>query len=172
MNIINALAISIGSLAVLATWLFFGPLNEFQMQVWQAFIAWGAFFHNGGKREGAVKTGGCMALGVVIGALSIISAGYVGSVTTLGTLAAPLVLGVGAAVFVLAAHIPLLATIPCSAYGFSCVGGLILLKGVAPVDAVIPTLASIIVGIAFAWVSEFIAERLAKIGNRKGVLTV
>ncbi len=162
MKPVNALAISIGSLAVVATWLFFGPLAALQMQVWQAFIAWGAHFHNGGKVSGAIKTGTCMSLGALVGTLSIMLAGHLGP---FGSFAAPVAVGIGAAAFVLAAHIPLFTTIPCSAYGFSCVGGLILLKGVAPVDAILPTLASILLGTLFAMVSEFIAGKLSGAGG-------
>jgi hypothetical protein len=35
-------------LAVVATWVFLGPLAAFQMQIWQACIAWACFFHGGG----------------------------------------------------------------------------------------------------------------------------
>ena len=60
MSLLFALAISIGLLAVVATWLFLGPLAAFHMQVWQAFVAWASFFHNGGKGDGLVKTVVCM----------------------------------------------------------------------------------------------------------------
>lgn len=162
MKLVNALAISIGSLAVVATWLFLGPLAALQMQVWQAFIAWGAYFHNGGKTNGIVKTGTCMTLGAVVGVLSITLAGHL---SALGSFAAPVAVGIGAAVFVLAAHFSVFSTIPCSAYGFSCVGGLILLKGVAPFDALVPTLASILLGILFAMLSDFIAGKLSGTGD-------
>ena len=56
MSVLFALAVSIGLLAVAATWLFFGPLAAFQMQVWQGFVAWASFFHNGGKADGLIKT--------------------------------------------------------------------------------------------------------------------
>ena len=162
MKLVNALAISIGLLAVVATWLFFGPLAALQMQVWVAFIAWGAHFHNGGKVSGAIKTIAGMSLGAVVGALTIILTGQLGS---LGSFAAPVAVGIGAAAFVLAAHIPLFSSIPCAAYGFSSVAGPILLKGVAPVDAILPCLASIILGTLFAMVSEFIAGKLTEAGS-------
>ena len=44
MTVLIALAVSIGLLAVVATWVFLGPLAAFQMQIWQAFIAWACFF--------------------------------------------------------------------------------------------------------------------------------
>lgn len=158
MSQLIALAISIGGLAVVASWLFLGPLAAFDMQVWQAFIAWGALFHNGGKLGGATKTGACMSLGAVVGMLAVILSGHL---VGLGSLAAPVAIGLGVVAFVLAAHVPLFATIPCSAYGFSCVGGLILLKQIAPTAAILPTLASIVIGTAFGLLSEFIANVLS-----------
>ena len=47
-------------------------------------------------------------------------------------------------------------------YGFASVAGLILLKGLAPIDAILPTIASIIVGAAFGWVSEQVGDKLTK----------
>jgi len=70
--------------------------------------------------------------------------------------------GVGAAAIVLAAHVSLLSTIPASVYGFACVAGLILLKGVAPVDAILPTILSIVLGAAFGYASEAAAGMLTK----------
>lgn len=158
MSQLFALAVSIGGLAVVASWLFLGPLAAFDMQVWQAFIAWGAFFHNGGRAGGAaIKTSACMSLGAVVGMSAVILAGHLQG---LGSLAAPVAIGIGVVVFVLAAHVPALSVIPCSAYGFSCVGGLILLKQVAPTAAIAPTVASIVIGTAFAMLSEVIAEFL------------
>lgn len=145
-----SLAFSIGVLATAATWLFLGPLAAMVMQVWQAFIAWACFFHSGADIGAAKKTVICMSLGAVVGALSVMLAGALGM---FGSLAAPLAVGIGAAVLVLAAHIGLLATIPASVYGFASVAGLILLKGVPAPEAILPTILSIVVGTAFGFAS-------------------
>ncbi len=71
-------------------------------------------------------------------------------------------MGIGAAVIVLAAHIGLLATIPASVYGFASVAGLILLKGLSPTAAIVPTIASIVIGALFGWISEMVAGKLTK----------
>ncbi|WP_141701487.1 DUF1097 domain-containing protein, partial [Methyloceanibacter marginalis] len=47
----TALAISVGVLGAIATWLFLGPLGG-MLAIWAAFIAWGCFFHCGGKEAG------------------------------------------------------------------------------------------------------------------------
>ena len=160
MPILIALSLSIGVLAVVATWLFLGPLAALGVQIWQAFVAWASFYNNGGKTEGATKTAICMSFGAVVGMLSVLLAGQLGS---LGALAAPVAVGIGAAVIVLAAHLPVLGTIPASVYGFACVAGLILLgKDMTPTAAIVPTIASILIGTAFAWLSEMVAGKLTK----------
>lgn len=160
MSLLIALAISIGLLAVAATWLFLGPLAAFNMQIWQAFIAWASHFHNGGKTDGTVKTVVCMSFGAVVGMASVMLIGQLGA---LGGLAAPVAVGIGAAVLVLAAHIPVLSTIPSSVYGFASVAGLILLgKDMSPEKAIIPTILSIVVGAGFGWLSEALAGKMTK----------
>ncbi|HQY08502.1 MAG: DUF1097 domain-containing protein [Burkholderiales bacterium] len=160
MPLLFALTVSIGLLAVVATWLFLGPLAALGVQIWQAFVAWASFYNNGGKTEGATKTAVCMTFGAVVGMLSVMLAGQLGS---LGALAAPVAVGIGAAVIVLAAHLPALGTIPASVYGFACVAGLILLgKDMTPTAAIVPTIVSILIGTAFGWLSEFIGGKLAK----------
>jgi hypothetical protein len=159
MTVLVALAVSIGLLAVVATWVFLGPLAAFQMQIWQAFIAWACFFHSGGKTDGLQKTIVCMSFGALVGMASVMLAGQLGG---LGGLAAPVAVGIGAAVIVLAAHIGLLGTIPACVYGFASVAGLILLKGLAPTAAIVPTIASIVVGALFGWASEMLAGKLTK----------
>lgn len=161
MPLLIALAVSIGALAVLATWLFLVPLAALGVQIWQAFVAWASHYHSGGKLPGARNTAVCMSFGAVVGALSVMLAGQLGA---LGGLAAPVAVGAGAAVIVLAAHLPLLATIPACVYGFACVAGLILLKGMAPLDALGPTIASIVLGAVFGFVSEALAGKLTKQG--------
>ena len=52
MTLLIALTISIGLLAMVATWLILGPLAVVNIQVWQVFIAWASHYHNGGKTDG------------------------------------------------------------------------------------------------------------------------
>jgi hypothetical protein len=159
MTLLIALTISIGLLAVVATWLFLGPLAAMNLQIWQAFIAWACFFNNGGKSAGLKTTVICMGFGAVVGMASVLLIGQLGG---LGALAAPVAVGIGAAVIVLAAHLPLLSAIPASVYGFASVAGLILLKGMSATDAIVPTILSIVLGALFGWASEQIAGKLTK----------
>ena len=159
MTLLIALTISIGLLAVVATWLFLGPLAAMNLQIWQAFIAWACFFNNGGKSAGLKTTILCMSFGAVVGMASVLLIGQLGG---LGALAAPVAVGIGAAVIVLAAHLPLLSAIPASVYGFASVAGLILLKGMPATEAIVPTILSIVLGALFGWASEQIAGKLTK----------
>ena len=159
MTTLIALTISIGLLAVVATWLFLGPLAALGFQIWQAFIAWACFYHCGGKVEGLTKTIVSMSFGALVGMLSVMLIGPFGA---LGAFAAPVAVGLGAASLVLAAHLSLLSTIPATVYGFGSIAGLILLKGVTPIEAIGPTIGSIILGAAFGWLSETIGGKLAR----------
>ena len=156
-----ALATSVGLLAVVATWIFgLDPVATANLQVWQAFIAWGCHFHSGGKIGGTTTTIACMSFGAVVGMAAVLLAGQIG---LLGALAAPIAVGLGATIIVLASKIPLLATIPASVYGFASIAGLILLKpGMTPVGALVPTILSIIIGAAFGYVSEMVAGALTR----------
>jgi len=156
-----ALAVSVGVLAVLATWIFFlDPLATANLQVWQAFIAWGCHYHCGGKFTGTRNTVVCMSFGALIGMAAVLLAGHLG---TLGALAAPVAVGVGATVIVLSSKLPLLATIPASVYGFASIAGLILLgTDMTPTKALLPTVLSIVIGAVFGYVSEAVAGALTK----------
>ena len=161
MTMLVALTISIGLLAVAAAWLFLGPLAALNFQVWQAFLAWASFYHCGGKTDGFVKTVVCRSFGALVGMASVLLIGQLGG---LGVLAAPVAVGIGAAVIVAAAHLPILSTIPAGVYGFASIAGLILLKPMAPLDAILPTIGSILLGAAFGYISEAIGGKLAKAG--------
>src|SRR3970282_1039013 len=120
-----ALAVSVGVLAVVATWIFFfEPVAMANLQVWQAFIAWGCHYHCGGKFTGTRNTVLCMSFGAVVGMAAGLLAGELGA---LGALAAPVAVGLGATIIVLASTLPFLTAIPASVYVFSAIVGLILL---------------------------------------------
>jgi Protein of unknown function (DUF1097) len=156
-----ALAVSVGVLAVVATWIFFlDPVASANLQVWQAFIAWGCHYHCGGKITGTRNTILCMSFGALVGMAAMLLAAQLGA---LGAFAAPVAVGLGATVIVLSSKLPFLATIPASVYGFASIAGLALLgAGMTPTSALLPTIMSIIVGALFGYVSEAVAGALTK----------
>ena len=156
-----ALAASVGLLAVLDTWLFVGPLAAtLPGLVWISFIAWGCHFHSGGGIKGTTTTVACMSWGAVVGMGAVMLAG--GPLAGTGVMAAPIAVGLGAALICLSSKVPLLATIPASVYGFASIAGPILLRGDKPEAAIMPVVASIIIGAVFGVVSEIVANALTK----------
>jgi len=156
-----ALAVSVGLLAVLDTWLFVVPLAAFLPGlVWISFIAWGCHFHSGGGIKGSTTAIVGMSFGALVGMVAVMLAS--GPFASLGQLAAPIAVGLGAAVICLAAYAPFLSTIPASVYGFASIAGPILLANMAPEKAILPTIASVIIGAVFGYVSEQLSGVLSK----------
>lgn len=160
-----ALAVSVGLLAVLDTWLYVGPLATTALAglVWISFIAWGCHYHSGGGIKGTTTAVVCMSFGALVGMCAVMLAS--GPLAATGVMAAPIAVGLGATVICLASKVPLLATIPASVYGFASVAGPILLAGLAPEAAIIPTVLSIVIGAAFGYVSEMLANALTRKGG-------
>ena len=52
--------------------------------------------------------------------------------------------------------------VPASVYGFASIAGPILLAGMSPTEAIVPTIVSVIIGAAFGYVSEMLANALTK----------
>lgn len=157
-----ALALSVGLLAVVDTWLFVGPLAAMLPGlVWISFIAWGCHFHSGGGTKGSTTTVVGMGFGAVVGMVAVMAAS--GPLAGLGDqFAAPVAVGLGAAVICLASSVSLLSTIPASVYGFAAIAGPILLSGMSPTEALVPTIISVVIGAAFGYVSEVLANALTK----------
>ncbi|MBL4638083.1 MAG: DUF1097 domain-containing protein [Proteobacteria bacterium] len=111
-----ALALSIGGLGGVATWLALSPLAG-MVTIWAIFIAWGSFFHNGADIA-ALKNN------IVCGIFGSIMAGIAFALITnvsLGSLPVTAAVWVGVAVFVLvfASQVPALSVIPTAVYGFA-----------------------------------------------------
>jgi hypothetical protein len=168
MPLLTALAISIGALGGVATYLFVGPAAGLGLQIWAAFIAWAAFYHSGGGVAALTKNIPAHIFGGLVGLVSLI--GVVNLAGSLGLpVAAAICVGIGAAVIVIAANVPALAMIPASVYGFGCTAGYALLAGkletltsASLIDN--PWLcasASMIVGALFGYASEALGKAMA-----------
>ncbi len=148
-----SLALSIGVLGGVATWLAFGPLSSLVV-IWGIFVAWGAFFHSGGDSAALRSTIICGILGAVLAGVALFLAG----VLPLGGLAAPVAVGVMVFVLVMFASIPAFSTIPAAVYGFALTAALALTGGgsVTALSAANPVVVislSIIVGAVFGLLS-------------------
>ncbi len=123
----TALAISVGVLGAIATWLFLGPLGG-ALAIWAAFIAWGCFFHCGGSESGLQSAILGNIAGAIIAGITLWVATQTGVGDSLGLpIWAGICVGVGVAVMVLLANIPIFSAIPAQVYGFASVVALTLL---------------------------------------------
>ena len=161
MNIITALAIVIGALAAVATYLCLGtPLG---LQIWALFLGWGSFYHAGGKEAGFKNSAVNHIWGAVMASLALIVVGAMGA----GVPMISVIVGISVVILVLGAHLPLLSTIPAGVYGYASTAALVLLTAplnlAAPVviKAAVMVVISLIIGNAFGYVSEKLAGKLA-----------
>ena len=173
MDLVTALAISIGLLGGLATWLFFGPLAGMGigLTLWAAFIAWGSFYHCGGKTSGLQNSVLSNIWGAIIGGLTMYALGATGNGGSLGLpLGAAICVAIGVFVLVMGSKIPLFPSIPAAVYGFAATVALALATNAGVNAYFAPSLAnpiinislSMIVGGLFGYVSEQLAGMLAK----------
>ncbi len=153
-----ALALVVGVLAVLDTWLFLTPLANMHLFVWMSFIAWGVHFMAGGKTQGVKASALSMSFGALVGMCAALA---IAQMAGLGQLAAPIAVGVGAALIVVASKVPLLEAIPAGFYGFACIFA-VMSATLAPTAAIVPTIVSIVIGSAFGYVSELLTDMLTK----------
>ena len=161
-----ALALSVGVLAVLDTWLYIGPLSTTVLAglIWVSFIAWGCHFHSGGGIKGTTTAVACMIWGASVGLGAVLLA-----TGPLASMDAPVAFGIavglGAALICLSSMVPLLGTIPASVYGFASLAGALAVNNGDPKAAIMPVAASIIIGAIFGFVSEIVANALTKKGQ-------
>lgn len=168
----TALAISVGVLGAIATWLFLGPLGG-MLAIWAAFIAWGCFFHCGGKETGLQSAILGNIAGAIIAGITLWVATQTGIADQIGLpIWAGICVGVGVAAMVLVGNIPAFAAIPAQVYGFASVVALTLLgngagnlTAVSMENPVVVIILSMIIGALFGWVSEKLAGMLAGAGS-------
>jgi len=167
----TALAISVGVLGAIATWLFLGPLGG-ALAIWAAFIAWGCYFHCGGKEQGLQSAILNNAAGAIIAGITLMVAGAgIGSSMPAAVWPA-ICVGVGVAAMVLLANVPVFSTIPAQVYGFASVAAYTLMKdatgsltAASLENPVVVVILSMIIGAVFGYVSEKFAGMLAGAGH-------
>ncbi len=164
MNLVTALALVIGALGAVATWLFLEPLSGLGLQIWAAFIAWGSFYHCGGGETGLKNA----IIGAIWGALMASVALILIPIIGMGNVGVAIAVGVTVAALVMGAHVPLLSVIPAAVYGYASTAAFALLKSGAAVDSgsiqtspFLNIVASMIIGAIFGYISEKIAKAVA-----------
>ena len=168
MDLVTALALSIGLLGGVATYLYLSDPLVLGLQIWAAFIAWASFYHCGGKVQGFISSILANLWGVLWAALTLI----VFSNLDVG-LPAPVWAGicvaVGVGLMILGCKIPIFSAIPATVYGYAATAALALLTNTVP-GLVEPTLTnpaviialSMIGGAIFGLISEALAGLLAR----------
>lgn len=169
----TALAISVGVLGAIATWLFLGPLGG-ALAIWAAFIAWGCYFHCGGKEQGLQSAILNNAAGAVIGGLTLLAAGAAIGGSLPAAVWPAICVGIGVAAMVLLANVPVFAVIPAQVYGFASVVAYTLMKdaggsltAASMENPVVVIILSMIIGAVFGYVSEKVAGMLADAGHTR-----
>ena len=163
MNLVTALALVIGALGAVATWLFVGPLAGLGLSIWAAFIAWGCFYHSGGGEAGLKTT----IIGAVWGAVMATVALVLMPIIGMGAVGAGIAVGATVAILIMGAHVPLLSAIPPAVYGYASTAAFALMKSGADatstditVSPLMNVVASMVIGALFGFVSEKIAVSL------------
>jgi hypothetical protein len=158
-------------LGAIATWLFLGPLGG-ALAIWAAFIAWGCYFHCGGKEQGLQTAIVNNAAGAVIGGLTLLAAGAAFGGSMPAAVWPAICVGIGVAAMVLLANMPMFSVIPAQVYGFASVVAYTLMKdaggsltAVSMENPVVVVILSMIIGAAFGYVSEKLAGMLAGAGH-------
>lgn len=167
-DIITALAVSIGLLGAVATYLF---LTLGTIQIWVAFLGWASFYHCGGGTTGLRKSISANLWGVVMAFLALLLITQVNTGLP-GPLWPSIVVGVTAGILVLGAKIEAFNIIPATVYGYASTAGYGLLSGASltTVNLANPLICvglSLTIGAVFGIASEKLAAMLK--GESKAV---
>jgi small basic protein len=168
MDIITALAVSIGLLAGVATWLFLGPMGELGLSLWAVFVAWATFYHCGGKEAGLQKTIVHNIFGAFLGWIALLAISQMSLGATLGVpLWAAICVTISVFVLVIAAKNPMFSDIPAAVFGYASIAALALAGGkLSAVSAAslenpfVNIMISMVIGALFGYVSEKVASAM------------
>jgi Protein of unknown function (DUF1097) len=169
MDLITALAVSIGVLGGIATYVMLSPIGM-GLQIWAAFIAWATFYHCGGKEAGLTKTITHTIFGAIMAYIALLLVVHVPLGATLGVpLWAGICVLITVFILVYAAKAPALSDIPASVYGYAAVAGLALagnklgaLTTASMENPFVNVAISLIIGAVLGYISEKIAGALVK----------
>jgi Protein of unknown function (DUF1097) len=167
MDLITALAVSIGVLGGIATFVMLSPFG-FGLHIWAAFIAWATFYHCGGKEAGLTKAITHLIFGAVMAYIALLLVTQIPIGSALGVpLWAGICVLITVFILVYAAKSPTLSDIPASVYGYAATAGLALAGGklgsvttASLENPFINIVISLIVGALLGYVSEKLAGAL------------
>ena len=163
MDLITALALSIGLLGGIATYLFLG--FGMGLQIWAAFIGWASYYHCGGQTKGLQDS----IAGAIWGAVMATAALALKDVIGQGLVGVALAVALTVFVMIMGAKVPLLSSIPAAVYGYAstvalALGMSALAPGAAGVLGIpgVNVAISMAIGAVFGYVSQQLAGALSK----------
>ncbi len=171
MDLITALAVSIGVLGGVATFVLLSPIGM-GLHIWAAFIAWATFYHCGGKEAGLQKTITHTVFGAIMAYVALLLVTQIPLGAVLGVpLWAGICVLITVFILVYAAKSPMLSDIPASVYGYAATAGLALagnklgaVNALSLENPFINIVLSLIVGALLGYISEKAAGALTKKG--------
>ena len=162
MDLVTALAIVIGVMGAIATWVAVTVGSPYLL-IWAVFIGWGSFFHCGGKEAGLKSSAVANVWGAVCAAVALIVALAMG----ITAVTAALCVGITVVILILGAKVPALSAIPAAVYGYASTAALFLHGAAAygegagaVVKVAVAVAISMVVGNVLGYISEKIVGSL------------
>ncbi|MCD2196292.1 DUF1097 domain-containing protein [Actinomycetospora endophytica] len=156
-----ALAIVIGVVGGVLTWLYVGPLAALGLFVPATFMGAALYFAAGGDLPALKKSVPATVWGVVMGTVTLIVVGTVSGAAMTGV-----VVGAGTLVLILGALVPLLEFVPGAVVAFAMTVGWGLLSSASGTDFAFKTgpftvmLISFVIGGLYGWVGSILVGKL------------
>lgn len=158
MDVLVALAVSIGILIAAWTYIALGPAA---LPVWAGIVAWGCFFAAGGKTTGLTKTIASNLSGVLWAFLALTAANSFGG----GLPVLSVCVGVAALFMVLQSKIAALSFIPGAFLGAATAVSVV----VGANGTYARTIIALVTGAVLGYLSEALAGAIARKPRRAGV---
>ena len=164
MDLVTALAVVIGIMGGIATWAAV-TIGSPYVLIWAVFVAWGSFYHCGGKEAGLQSSVAANIWGIVCAVAALIALISMG----VTAVTAGICVGISIVVLILGAKIPMFAAIPSAVYGYASTAALFLLGaagygegagGLIKVGLAIAV--SMVIGNILGYISEKVAGALVK----------
>nr|WP_246325523.1 DUF1097 domain-containing protein [Actinomycetospora corticicola] len=156
-----ALAIVVGVVGGILTWLYVGPLAALGLFVPATFMGAACYFAAGGDLPALKKSMPANIWGVVMGTITLIVASLVSGAALTGV-----VVGAGTAILILGALVPLLEFVPGAVIAFAMTVGWGLLTSASGTDFAFATgpftvmLVSFVIGGLYGWVGSILVGKL------------
>jgi Protein of unknown function (DUF1097) len=164
MDLITALAVIIGIMGGLATWAAITIASTYIL-IWTIFVAWGSFYHCGGKVAGLKSSAAANVWGVICAVVALVALTSIGVTAVM----AGICVGISIVVLIMGAKISAISAIPSAVYGYASTAALFLLGAAAYgegpgaiIKVGVAVAVSLIVGNILGFISEKIVGSVVK----------